>query len=117
MNKFIKEQLSKLKNSEYVIDGDTITFKPLDKNKFQEGNEYKVELSDLLLNKEDTPLLMKNWNEGSIPPSKTLLIKVSKQWGTMIAVDSLVVENNKITTKEWSGWLPINMLKIIKEEK
>lgn len=117
MNKFIKEQLSKLKNSEYVIDGDTITFKPLDKTKFKEGNEYKVELSDLLLNSNDTPTLMKNWNDNSIPPSKMLLIKVTKVWGIMIAVDSLVIKDNKVTKENWSGWLPINMLKIIKEEE
>lgn len=56
-----------------------------------------------------------NWNRGTCPQTDYLKIFVSKTMGKMIFVDSLSydIETKRDLNTTWSGWLPIEEIKLI----
>lgn len=83
---------------------------------FELNTYYLVELDDALLNASGNVMLVSNWNNGSYPKYKYMKIVVSKQLGKdMIKVDAIYYDYvaQKDILEMWSGWLPVNQVKII----
>lgn len=77
MNWIVKRELDKLKNCEIIQDGNIFKIKRV-ANTFEEGCKYTVEVSDYVLNKETTPIIVSNLNKGSVPPESLLVFEVEK---------------------------------------
>ena len=105
MNKFIIEQLNKVKNvnlPEYNESTTTIVI-PRDSGSGNiVGNTYKVQLEDYIIRPYEGFTLHENWNNNIIPTDTIMNIEVTDQMGKMIKVTGIGVNDRKV----WSGWLP-----------
>lgn len=118
MNKIIKEQLSKIEvadMSNYTDNNYSFIIPKSNIDRFEEDKCYLIELNDVLIKDNKDSLLQINWNNNTYPENKYLKIDVSKVLGKMIKVNSIAYdyENHKDLTAVWSGWLPIELIKII----
>lgn len=118
MNKIIKEQLNKIQVANmdnYNEDIYSFIIPKYNADRFEEDKCYLIELSDSLIKNNKDSLLQCNWNKGTYPVSKYLKIDVSQIMGKMIKVNSIAYdyENQKDLNIIWSGWLPIDLIKII----
>lgn len=120
-NSVIKEQLNKVREADLSnFDESTNTyFIPKKINiPIKENNFYLIELNDCLLtNSPSLEGLINNWNQGNIPNSKYYNAEVIIKINNMIKINGLEFnpELNRIGTKVWNGWLPIEEIKIIKQ--
>lgn len=112
MRETIQKQLNKI-TTDYTVDeeNNTIHFSKKEKTAFEVWGVYQIEVDeDTLTNTES--ILYVNYNGCSLPPEKELKIEVEKFSTPYMKVNALT-KNNKV----WSGYLPINKTKIIKEVK
>lgn len=122
MNKVIKEQLEKVQVADLsnYHDGCNEFIIPKAKIiKFNVGDNYLIELDDSLLKHNPDSLLESNYNNNRIPTSKYYSIEVSAVLGKTIkcvgvAFDKETKKPN--ITSFWNGYLPIDCIKIVKEE-
>lgn len=111
MNKFIKEQLSKVKYATlpyYTDDTKTIVIQRQNilkdlNNNLKINGEYTIEVEDYILHPYDGFTLHANWNDNKIPTEKVMHVKLLEIVGKMYHVES----NN------WCGWLPRKSFKVI----
>lgn len=80
------------------------------------GNMYLVQVSGAVVNNTSSVIAV-NYNNGTAPAYPYLKIFVSKALGKLIYVDSLGFDPS---TKQdinvlWSGWLPVEELKLISQ--
>lgn len=77
---------------------------------FEKGRYYKIELNDILLNPEKESLILHvQWNNNIIPKDKFMNVEVLEKMGNMIKVSGTGVNS----VNSWSGWLPIDCVKIL----
>ena len=111
MNKFIKEQLKKVKiakipafdddTTELIIDKvSEVDIKSLDT--LSVGKCYRIVVADYIIRPFDGFTLHDNWNQGIVPTDPTMNIEVIQVMGKMVKVNAVGVVDNKL----WSGWLP-----------
>lgn len=119
MNKFIKQQLEKVKKC---------VLPPYDENTLQLiipkqeivnsnnldliiGHFYRVKLADYIINEPSNFTLSTNWNHGLKPKELYLNIEVQKIMGKMVYVNSTTVQSGDM----WEGWLPFKSITILEE--
>lgn len=78
---------------------------------------YLIQLDKSLTTSTGNAVLVANWNKGSYPLYDGMKISVNNKLGNMINVDGLYYN---FTTNEdinimWSGWLPVDLITMIKE--
>lgn len=119
MNKFIKQQLEKVKEcsipaynddtTEIIIPRKTITE---DKSEGMIiGHFYRIKLADYIVNEPDNFTLSSNWNHGTKPKEHILNIELQKVMGKMIYVNSTTYQSGEM----WEGWLPNKAVTILEE--
>lgn len=120
MNKFIEEQLQKVNiadlsnfdksiNTYYIPQVKDISIKV--------DSCYVIKLDETLLNPYTNDILVCNWNHNTYPQQEYLKVDVLKVMNKMIYINGIGFDYvNKVDTNYiWSGWLPINQIKIIEE--
>lgn len=75
------------------------------------GHYYEINIDKSLVNDYSDNTLSVNWNHNTHPPSVHLNVCVNKLMGKMANVDCIGVDNGI----QWSGWLPMKNIKIVKE--
>ena len=120
MNKLIGEQLKKVSVANLGnFDEATNTFfiPKFEQVKVAEDECYLIELNDSLLRHDDTSILESNWNCGRIPPTKYLKVDIIKVMGKMLKVNGVGFnyQTKTDTLDSWSGWLPLEYIKIIEK--
>ena len=118
MNKIIKEQLNNIQvanMSNYNEDIYSFIIPKYTADRFEEDKCYLIQLDNSLIIDNKDSLLQSNWNNNTYPKYKYLKIDVSKVMGKMIKVNSIAYdyENKRDLNVLWSGWLPIDLIKII----
>jgi len=118
MNKIIKEQLNKIQvadMSNYNKDTYSFIIPKYNADRFEEDKCYLIELDNILIIDNKESILQSNWNNNTYPKHKYLKIDVNKVMGKMIKVNSIGYDciNKKDLNEIWSGWLPIDLIKII----
>lgn len=119
MDSFILQQLNKVKLAKlpsFDINTTELFIPKLTTISIHENNYYLIELDDNLLKDHDSALTV-NWNNGSVPKYKFYKVDVSKIMGQMIKVNGLAFDpnQNQDINELWSGWLPLNSIKIIEK--
>lgn len=119
MNKIILEQLKKVmvadlsnaKNNPY-----NFIIPKYEKDRFEENKCYLIQLDKNLIINNPNSIVQINWNNNTYPQYEYLKIDVCKIMGKMIKVNSIAYDNNTNQDIDimWSGWLPIDFIKIIK---
>lgn len=121
MHPIIESQLKKVKKADLsnktVSADNQITSWIIPKHidlKVETNEVYIIELSDSLLT-ESATFALNIWNHGKVPPAKILKACVNAEISGMISIDGLAYDPVTQTagTDLWSGWLPLNDLKII----
>lgn len=119
MNEKIKKQLARCVEAEIpAFDDDTreITVRKKKTIKLEEDFIYIIEIGHTTRFPPITSTLAENWNSGSIPSHKYYKCDVNKIIaGQMIKVTGVAydLDNKKDLDDVWSGWLPLNDIKVI----
>lgn len=119
MNQIIKKQLEKVKVadlSNYNEETRTFSIPKYNRTRIIEGNSYIIKLDPALVKPNPGDTFHVNWNKGVLPLSDCMIVEVGKVNGKMIYVFGLNydLESDTTTTGVWTGWLPIEMISIIK---
>lgn len=119
LNPLVKEELKKCTVVDTSkINDSTLTYQlnQIKAIKLEEDCAYIIELDDMLLN-DNNSVLAVNWNNGSVPNSKYYKIDVSRKVGNMIKIVGIGFnpETNTDLDIEWTGWLPINNIRVIQK--
>jgi hypothetical protein len=117
MNRTLNKELSKIQVadlSHYDAATYTYTIPKFVAIKFDIGKSYLIELDDSLI--EQNNIICINWNKNSIPSAKYYKVEIIKKIGKMIYIDGLAYDNinNVDLNTTWSGWLPVEQIKLIK---
>ena len=121
MNKFIEEELNKVKNAqiEQISETEFVITKKKDVSDLIKLNSYYIiELADYITNPSENFTLASNWNRGIVPQSKYLKIMVTQMLGKMVKIDGCgfnLSSNEDLKDSYFGLWLPIGGIKIIKE--
>ena len=123
MNKFVKEQLSRVKIAELPpYDDDTVSmFIPKQASGSGLGlvrdHCYLIQIAPYILNEPDGFTLHDNWNKGIPPKYEFMKAEISQIMGKMVRVNALGYDyvNNVDTNDTWEGWLPAKAIKVLKE--
>lgn len=117
MNKFIEKELTKIKVADiegYKHNPYNFVIPKTKLHRFEENSYYVIQLHESLLHPSECSTLETNWNKGSIPSHHYYKVEVSKVMGKMIYITGIGYrpETDEDINEVWSGWLPINKLKI-----
>jgi hypothetical protein len=84
--------------------------------KLENGKVYLLKLDSSLLSIIDNVVAI-NWNRGSIPQDSCYKAQVIKTIGKMVYIDGLAFDetNNVDLNRTWSGWLPLQQIKMLKQ--
>ena len=123
MNKYIKEQLKKVRRAKIPTFDDTTTTLVIEKLNsaeltIQVGHYYIVELQNYIINPPPNFTLAANWNNGISPKSKYLNCYVKKIMGKMLCIDGVGFDLERSTdlTDHYANlWLPEAGVKIMEE--
>lgn len=116
MNKFIKDQLSKVRYASVPEFNDSTTELLIPKGEvkpeaeFVVNNYYLVEFEDYILYPFEGFTLHENWNNGKAPVDKRMNIEVLQIMGKMIKIHGV----GETTHNMWEGWIPKKSMKILK---
>jgi hypothetical protein len=122
MNRFVKEQLSKVKVADLPpYDDSTKTL--LIKKQTDSGTLLKrdgcyiIQVQPYILTSPDGFTLHDNWNRGIPPKHEVMKAEVTQLMGKMVKINSVGYdyENNVDTDDVWEGWLPIKSIKVLGE--
>lgn len=118
-SKVLKDQFSKVQLadlSNYNEECISFVIPKLSHNEYKVGGYYLIEVDDNILSDEDSTLRI-NWNNNTVPPFKVLKINVLVRQQKMIKVQSFGFDlnTNEDIYTTWSGWLPVNQIKLLKE--
>ena len=120
MNSLINKQLQNCKVadlSNYNSETNTYTIPKYNQVRVEECKSYLVQLDRTLLIPNPGDVFHINWNRGSLPGAEEMVVEVDKINGKTIYVDGVGFDSttNTTTTYTWSGWLPLDKIKIVKE--
>jgi hypothetical protein len=123
MNKYAKEQLSKVKVAELPPYDDNTSMMFIPKQSSGSGlgvrrdGCYLIQVAPYILNPPEGFTLHDNWNNGVAPKHEFMKAEVCQLMGKMIKVSTLGFDyaNNKDIDDIWSGWLPAKAVRVIKE--
>ena len=115
MNKFIKEQLNKIKIAEvpdYSESDGKIIFKRKDipvNLSFVLGKAYHIKLADYIIHPYDGFTLHSNWNNDIVPTDNEMNVEVIQIMGKMVKIRGIGIHDSKF----WTGWIPIKSADIL----
>ena len=120
MNKYIKEQLDKVKVadlSNYDESANIYHIPKFNQFKYEVDKCYLIKLDKTLLEKSNYPILVDNWNHGTCPTCEFMKADVTKVLGKMIQVNGFGYdyEHKQDLNTLWSGWLPIGQITMIQQ--
>ncbi len=120
MNKFVKEQLSKVKTAEIPPYDDTTVHMIIPRNAdvgnvLKRDKCYLIQIAPYVISPPDGYTLHDNWNNGITPKYEYMKVEVNQLMGRMVRVTAVGVDNGVDTNEMWNGWLPVQSIKIIKE--
>ena len=123
MNKYIKEQLKKVRRAKIPAFDDTTTSLTIDQLDslaltIQVDHYYIIELQNYILNPPPNFTLAANWNNGITPKSKYLNCYVKNIMGKMICVDGVgfdLEQSIELTDHYANLWRPEAGVKIMEE--
>ena len=83
----------------------------------KEGGCYLIELEDYILHPNDSFDFHRNWNNNNIPSCKHYKCECIKLMGKFMKVTGAGYDysSNMDLSVVWSGWLPLDGIKILKE--
>ena len=114
MNKFIKEQLEKIRApmSDWQEDSETIIFynDSLINNKVEINCVYKIKITEQMINNTE---FHKQWNPLSFPSSDTFIIKVLKKLDNLVEVSVIENANTEQEKLYPSIWLMLSEIIIL----
>lgn len=118
MNKIIESQLAKVQEadlSNYDARTKTWHIPKISDVRMDVGSCYLIELDDSLLNPLANQILVSNWNQGRVPEDKYFKVEVLSKMNRMIKVMGFGYDPATKTDKTtaWTGWLPLNMVKVL----
>ena len=121
MNKYVKEQLSKVKVADLPNYDDSTQrmFIPKQQGssgKFLEsGKYYLIKVDDYICNPPEGFTMHDNWNGGIVPKYNHMKIDVNVIMGKMVKITGVGYDmvNRLDTNYVWQGWLPIESIKIL----
>lgn len=126
MNKFIKEQLQKIRvpMSDWDENSEVIYFYNNQSSEidFEIGKLYRIQLENYILNEPPNFTLSSNWNKGIIPTSEILDARIVNIQGKMIQVNAIgfdPISNTQKTDSYNYLWLPkksVIILGVYKED-
>lgn len=126
MNKYIREQLEKIKAPMSSYD-DKSTLIQIEKrkpvstsNSFTIGTKYRISVEDYILNEPPNFTLSANWNKNIVPTSKYLEGTVINIQGNMIQFNLVGFDISSNTEKDdrYMGlWLPRKSITVLGEYK
>lgn len=127
MNKYIKEQLNKVKvckvpqfndSTEVIFIKQQPLFDKVKNQPFEENHYYLIELEDYVINPPPGFSLHTNWNNNISPTQKYYKCQVVKVMNKMIKILGVGwdnIEKKDLDNEIWDGWLPIKSVNIISE--
>ena len=123
MNKFVKEELSKVKVAQLPVYDDSTVIMTIPKHCGVDGDDlqkdkcYLIQVESYILNPPEGFTLHDNWNNGSKPRHSYMKAEINALMGKMAKVTSVGYdyENGRDTNDVWEGWLPRSAIKIIRE--
>ncbi len=120
MDELIKKQLLKCKVAQIPEFNDDTTELIIKKSSIiipHENECYLIELDDNLIDQSNKSTLTLNWNHGSIPKYKFYKVDILKIMAQMIKINGIAFDfiNNHDIDEIWSGWLPLNSIKILEK--
>lgn len=123
MNKFVKEQLSKVKVAQLPPYDDTTKSMLIHKHSdcfasiLKRDSCYVMQLAPYVLKSPEGFTLHDNWNNGIAPKHEFIKAEVVQIMGKMVKVNSIGYDykNNVDTNDIWEGWLPIKSITVIGE--
>lgn len=123
MNKFVKEQLSKVKIAELPPYDDNTLSMVIPRQSSGSGlglrrdGCYLIQVAPYVLNSPDGFTLHDNWNNGVPPKHEFMKAEVSQLMGKMVKVNALGYDyKNGVDTNDiWEGWLPAKSIKVVRE--
>lgn len=114
-NKFIVEQLNKIKIDRLLVEDNVFIFKKCSSNptntlqELSVGNLYKIKVENYVLNPPPGFTLSSNWNNNTVPPEQVLNIEILELMGKMVKCKCVGTTTNIC----WEGWLPRKSFSII----
>lgn len=123
MNKFVKEELKKVKVANLPPYDDTTVTMTIPKHCGVDGDDlkkdscYLIHVEPYILNPPEGFTLHDNWNNGILPKHEYMKAEVNILLGKMVKITSVGFDytNNADTNDIWEGWLPRSAVKIIRE--
>ena len=123
MNKIVKEQLRKCKVAEIPNFDDNTTHMLIKKKSvgngvaIKVGKCYLIELADYLIHAHDGFDFHVNWNNNLVPPCKYYKCECINIMGKFMKINGAGYDYNTNTdlSSVWSGWLPLEGVKILGE--
>lgn len=124
MNKFVKEQLGKVRVAQLPEwDDDTLEMfipKAADAaalENLQVGKYYLIKVEEYIVKPFDGFNLHENWNRGVIPKDRFMCAQIIQLMGKMVQINSMGYDYDEgaFTNNKWEGWLPRKSFKVIKE--
>lgn len=115
MNKIIEEQLSNVKRASIIKSSDNkYVLKKIEKDVYFEGEYYIIKLNSILLSKTSLPILVNNWNNGTVPTNTYYRCEVLTTLNDFIKISGVgLTDNLEDTSSYWEGWLPINNISLV----
>lgn len=118
MNKFIKQELDKVKISLPPYNEETLTLvipkqtsPQFTADDLQVGGVYVIHIEDYIINEPANFTLSANWNKGTKPDDNRLYAQIASINGKMIGVKTKGVNTNTL----WAGWLPRKSITILED--
>ncbi len=120
MNKNIENQLKKVAVADisgYTPGCSEFIIPKTKKSVFEVNKTYLIELDDSLLEHNKDSIVETNYNAGKIPTNKYYSIEVSGVFGKLIKCVGMAFDiiTRKNIPSFWSGYLPVDCIKIIDE--
>lgn len=123
MNKVVKEQLRLCKIADIPPFTDETTQLIISQKSdstgvtVREGGCYLIELEDYIIHPYDGFDLHRNWNNNIVPSCKHYKCECIKIMGKFIKINGVEYDYDSNTDLNcvWSGWLPLDGIKILGE--
>lgn len=113
-NKFITEQLNKIKVDKLIVEDNVFVFSKSSsgvnsENTISVGDLYKIQVENYILNPPPGFTLSSNWNNNTLPPEQILDVEILQIMGKMVKCKCI----GNTTKIVWEGWLPRKSFSII----
>lgn len=121
MNKLIEKQLSMVQYADLSQHDELkheFNIKKRVDIKLELDAYYLIHLKDTLMDPNLNELIRVNWNGNRMPTLADLTVEVCKVMGKMVKVNAIGYDpetKQDVMSCKWTGWLPIDEIKIVEK--